>query len=903
MFRPANRRLFGRLPRSVVLVVFPSLIILTALGVDWWICLPEGETSTYVGRERCVECHPEETELWSGSDHDMAMDVATDETVLGDFDDAEFTHIAFDHVLLLDDDEIRAAVEAVEPRLWADALEDPTEQYGEDVALKLRSKISDAMSESARAELARLTEERKALAPLRPCDVTDAQREIGDALRLLKTEGKISTDFAVTSTMFRRDGKFFAETDNRDGELEEFEVKYVFGVRPLQQYLVEFPDGRVQCLPITWDTENESWYHLYCKEPIPFDDPLHWTGPLQNWNYMCAECHTTNLQKNYNLEENTYHTTWSEIDVSCETCHGPGSLHVKLAESGWVFWDRRYGYGLPDLNEEEPRKVIENCAPCHSRRRIVHPESIPGGKFLDSYLPEVLDGNHYYADGQILEEDYVYGSFIQSRMYDEDVSCIDCHDAHTAKVKFTDNRLCCQCHLSTDYDAVSHHHHPDDSQPGTLCVECHMPETKYMVVDPRRDHSLRIPRPELTVRLGIPNACNGCHDDFAKGETPEWAVETVTEWYGERKEPLHFSYGIAAGRELRASGDKQLAAITRQREVRGAIRASAVALLAGYQSGGGEAAAVAGLGDDDELVRAVSVRSLQHLEPDQLHGRLAPMLNDPIRAVRTEAARLLTQVPLRAFSSEERAAFDRALDEYMEGQDCVADQAAAHLNMAVIHTNLARDEIGRAEQAYQEAARLDSQAATGEARDTYLRAVRQATEEAFGDYRQALRIDPRFLPAKINLAMLLDQRGEKAEAEGQFREILGIEPELAEIHYSLGLLLAEDESRLAEAAESLVKAAELSPRNWRIRYNLGLAYQRLGRPIDAERCFKEALGIASDHPVDCLVALAILYSQQGHREEAARYADELIRLEPGNRQWKQFRANLLRESEADSQER
>ena len=379
----------------------------------------------------------------------------------------------------------------------------------------------------------------------------------------------------------------------------------------------------MQCLPIAWDTENQSWYHLYCKEPIPFDDPLHWTGPLQNWNYMCAECHTTNLQKNYNLRENTYHTTWSEIDVSCETCHGPGSLHVKLAESGGVFWDRRYRYGLPELNETQPRGVIENCAPCHSRRRVVHPDATPGGKFLDSYLPEVLDRELYYADGQILDEDYVYGSFIQSRMYDEEVSCIDCHDPHTAKVKFTDNRLCCQCHISANYDTPSHHYHPDDSQPGTLCVECHMPETKYMVVDPRRDHSLRIPRPDLTVWLGIPNACNGCHDDFAKGETPEWALETVNQWYGKRKAPLHFAYGIAAGRELKPAGDKQLTAIVRQKELRGAIRASAIALLSGYRSGGGEAAAVAGLEDPDELIRAVSVRSLQYLE----RGSTAPPIN------------------------------------------------------------------------------------------------------------------------------------------------------------------------------------------------------------------------------------------------------------------------------------
>ncbi|MFH1264437.1 MAG: multiheme c-type cytochrome, partial [Planctomycetota bacterium] len=280
------------------------------LAVDWWTCLPEGEaeSATYVGREVCGRCHEKELREWTGSDHDLAMDHATSETVLGNFDDQEFTH------------------------------------------------------------------------------------------------------FAVTSKMFRRDGEFFITTDGGDGQMQTFPIKYTFGFRPLQQYLVEFPDGRVQCLPITWDTENERWYHLYPGEPIPHDDVLHWTRPLQNWNYMCAECHSTNLQKNYSLADNAYHTTFSEIDVSCETCHGPGSLHVELADAWGVFWDRRYGYGLPRLKAPDPRVEIETCAPCHSRRRIVFPGSRPGRKLLDHYLPEVLDNNLYYADGQVLEEDYVYGS-------------------------------------------------------------------------------------------------------------------------------------------------------------------------------------------------------------------------------------------------------------------------------------------------------------------------------------------------------------------------------------------------------------------------------------------------------------------------------------------------------------
>jgi len=748
------------------------------LAVDWWTCLPEGEaeSATYVGREVCGRCHEKELREWTGSDHDLAMDHATSETVLGNFDDQEFTH------------------------------------------------------------------------------------------------------FAVTSKMFRRDGEFFITTDGGDGQMQTFPIKYTFGFRPLQQYLVEFPDGRVQCLPITWDTENERWYHLYPGEPIPHDDVLHWTRPLQNWNYMCAECHSTNLQKNYDLADNAYHTTFSEIDVSCETCHGPGSLHVELADAWGVFWDRRYGYGLPRLKDPDSRVEIETCAPCHSRRRIVFPGNRPGRKLLDHYLPEVLDNNLYYADGQVLEEDYVYGSFIQSLMYSKGIRCTNCHDPHTMRVKFLDpkgpwnqvpdNRLCGQsgCHLPAKYDAVTHHHHPDASspiftkKPGTRCVECHMPETTYMVVDPRRDHSLRVPRPDLTVSLDIPNACNlsGCHDP-AKGETAEWAAAQCETWYGKPKGPPHFAHAIAAGRQGRLEGERALAEVARRKDNRAIVRASAISLLSHYQSGEAQFRAIEGLEDPDELVRAVSVRSLQSLPPQEFHRRLAPLLHDPVRAVRTEAARLLSVVPRREFSKDDADAFDASLAEYMKAQEAVEDQPAAHLNMAVVYANL--EELDKAEQAYQ----------------------------------TALRLDPQFVPARINLAMLYDRRGKKDEAEEQFRAVVRLEPELAEAHYSLGLLLAENPKRLEEASGLLAQAALLSPENPRIHYNFGLALQTLGRPQEAEKELKTALGL-SPKTTDFLNALAILYIQEKEWSRAAQCARELMRLEPANPQWGSLLDHIERES-------
>ena len=845
------------LARLLLVAVMAAPVLTAAVGlwlaVDWWICLPEGqmESATYVGRDVCRPCHEEESGLWTGSDHDLAMDRATPQTVLGDFDDRQFTHIAVDDVAKLDDPDVRTVIEQVETAAWAVALAD--------VSKPAEAKV---LANFPEAEKPKLIEARDRLEAVRPADVADAHHQIGDAMRRLKREGEITVDFAVTSKMSRRGEEFFVTTDDADGRMTTFPVKYVFGYRPLQQYLVEFPDGRVQCLPVTWDTENRRWYHLYPREPIPHDDVLHWTGRLQNWNYMCAECHSTNLRKNYDLAGDAYHTTFSEIDVSCETCHGPGSLHVRLAESWGVFWDRRYGYGLPRLKDEDPRVEIDSCAPCHSRRRIVYPDSRPGGKLLDHYLPEVLDGNLYYADGQILEEDYVYSSFIQSKMYDKGVRCSNCHDPHTTRVKSLDpqgpwnqvpnNRLCGQsgCHQPAKYDTVTHHQHPDDSKPGTRCVECHMPETKYMAVDPRRDHSLRVPRPDLTVSLNIPNACNlsGCHDDPSKGETAQWAADKCEEWYGKPEGPPHFAHAIAAGRERKPQGERALAEVAKRRDNRAIVRASAISLLSQYASGEAEFRAAEGLEDPDELVRAVSVRSLQSMPPDVLHRRLAPLLADPVRAVRTEAARLMSAVPRRELSKDEALAFDAALAEYIDAQKAVADQPAAHLNVAVVYGNLGN--FAKAEEAYQ----------------------------------TALRLDPDFVPARVNLAMLADRQGKKEEAEAQFRKVIQLEPELAEAHYSLGLLLAENEQRLDEAAKCLATARRLTPENPRIHYNYGLAVQKLGRVNEAEEALKSACRL-SPQTAAFLHALAILYAQQENWNAAKACAEGLTRMEPGNPQW------------------
>jgi predicted CXXCH cytochrome family protein len=927
-----RRRLFW-----LLILLVPPGAVGAWVAADWWFCLPDGEVAAYVGRERCAACHQKEVDAWTGSDHDRAMDLATPETVLGDFDNRQYTEFALEDLAKLPGGELRAVAAEVRAGPWALVLRGAGREF--------RQQVLSSLPESARAEV---IEAEKAPFPVRPCDVVTARQEIGDVARRLQAAGRIKLPFGVTSTMFRRGDEFFVTTDGPTGKLETFRVKYVFGFRPLQQYLVEFPDGieladgarmpkgSIQCLRLSWDTERKRWFGQYPGEQVPAGDELHWTGRLQNWNYMCADCHSTDLRKNYDQAAHAYRTTFSEIDVSCETCHGPGSLHVEIAESKRFFWDRRYRYGLPSLKDPDPRVEIENCAPCHSRRRIVSPDCPAeeqfqqrSGKYLDHYAHELFDQQSplladralYYADGQILEEDYEYGSFIQSKMYEKGVRCTNCHDPHAVRVKVadpTDNQLCTGCHSgahpSGKYDTATHHHHTDASKPGTRCVECHMPETRYMVVDPRRDHSLRVPRPDLTVSLGIPNACNGCHHDLSKGETPQWAADKVRQWYERREPDRHFAHAIAAGRAQQPGGEEALVALLRRRDTSAMVRASALLLLADYRSGNSRAAARGALEDPEALVRMTAVSALADLRGPNLADLLAPMLRDPVRAVRTEAARGLSQVPIGELPPEDRDAFREALGQYMLGQESLADQPFAHVNMALVYDNQGRTDLAQAQ--YETAVRLDprslparnnlgrlyaDQAAAAEKRVPLL--VKAGRDEEAAELEQQIRrqramaeeqflaaigAHPGFVEVRDNLARLYYVEGKTAEAETQFRKIIELQPRLAEARYSVGLMLAEDPNRLADAAKYLAEAARLAPAEARVRYNFGLALLKLGRAKEAEQELTAARSLAPNEP-DYVFALADLYLGQERWTEALECAQRLVFLRP---EVPQFRAML-----------
>ena len=670
----------------------------------------------------------------------------------------------------------------------------------------------------------------------------------------------------VTSTFYKKGDQFYVRTDGPDGKLHEYPITYTFGLFPLQQYLVPFPDGRLQCLGIAWDSRprqegGQRWFHLYPNEKIPHTDPLHWTGRNQAWNYMCAACHSTNLRPNYDLAKDSYATTWSEINVACEACHGPGSEHVAWAQkhpkassqAGWgsmgLVTDLKPASGSWSLEtgaatmhwkgDARSDHVVETCAPCHSRRRPITNKDETGARFLDAYIPVLLDDGVYYADGQIQEEDYEYTSFVQSKMHRAGVICTDCHNPHSAKLASDNlNVVCGKCHSLAIFDSEQHHHHKTDRD-GVRCVDCHMATATYMVVHVRRDHSFRLPRPDFSVAYGIPNACNQCHKD----KSAKWAVQAVNQWYGPgRGQEAQFVQALDAGRRGNVDAEKSLAALIADPAQPGIARATALSLIPAYLSPASMPTVQAALGDSDPLVRREAVGALEPLPAPERVRVATTLLADPIRSVRIEAARVLAGTPAGLVPEADRAALEGALSEFIASEMATAERPENHINLALLYA-----QMGRA-------------------------------TDAENELKTALRLDPESVPAMVNLADLYRSQQRENEAQQLLEKAIALAPNAAEPIHALGLLKVR-QKRYQDAIRLLAKAAALQPGNVRYSYVYAVALQSAGQTDRGIEVLQQA---HERRPADrdVLTGLIAFEREKGNVRLAATYANELRQLVP-----------------------
>ena len=660
-------------------------------------------------------------------------------------------------------------------------------------------------------------------------------------------KGEVFKSQGVSSSFFKRNGEFFANTEGPDGKNHDYKIEYVFGITPLQQYIVKFPNGHYQCLRQAWDTKKNKWFDLYPDFKVVHSEWLHWSRGGLNWNNMCADCHSTNVRKQYKQDDHSYDTKFALINVSCEACHGPGKEHVAdVKEQGENYRDS----GTMQMTlETSPKELVDQCARCHMRREMLTDRFNFEGTMLDHYYPQLLTEPTYYADGQILDEDYVYGSFVQSKMYHENVTCTNCHDAHTLERKFEGNKLCAQCHEPKRYDTEEHSFHKLGTE-GALCINCHMPGRFYMGNDFRRDHSFRIPRPDLSVKHGTPNACVGCHKD----KTDQWAADVLVKLKGAPKEN-HFSDLLVPGLKRVPDAHAKLLQLAKDTIYPEIARASAIIELPNYRDHAiVRKQLLSFLNDESPMVRASTADALNEISDPANVSYLLPLLKDEKRAVRIKAFGAIAIMDETKIPSKYKAAFEIVKKEYFTYLDGISDFVGGRINRA--NYILKKGDL----------------------------------QGAIKGYESALEIDNINNMARTNLANLYYQNGELEKAEKAFKTIIKQEPEYGATYYSYGLLLAELK-RTEDAIEQLELATVHMSDNPRAYYNLSLLYDGIQNKKKAESTIIRGLKALPQNE-SLLYLLAYHYANNNQKEKAKNIALQLVELFPNNSQYFTFLQQL-----------
>ncbi len=646
----------------------------------------------------------------------------------------------------------------------------------------------------------------------------------------------------INYSFFKKGSDFYVNTEGAGGKYQDYKIAYTFGVTPLQQYLIEFPDGKYQCLLAAWDAKQQKWYDLQPNLKVHHDEWMHWTGGSMTWNNMCADCHSTNLQKKYDATTGKYNTTYSIINVSCEACHGPSSTHIEYYENEEKYKDINPPklYMDASMNSKE---LVQKCARCHSRRSQLTEYFDYKGHFLDHYNPSKMIDPVYELDGQIKDEDYVYGSFVQSKMYHNGVSCKDCHDVHSLKLKKEGNALCLSCH-EPKYDTYSHHFHKQNTE-ASQCINCHMTGKTYMGNDFRRDHSFRVPRPDQTLTYGTPNACNTCHTD----KTAKWASNFIKSKYGEKR-PEHYSDNLLAGYHGDNEAFYKVFSKTNNPEI---IRATALNQY-GNQSLSEEEInrLIALVNDSSALVRNETVLTLGKLNQLDLSETIEPLLLDSVRLVRISAARYLNMKNSEVLEND---SFKTAQKEY--------------LNELKVNTDFA----------------------SGQHQIALYNQAKGNTDKAIEAYKKALKIDNYYNRSRMNLALLEYNRGNIQLAEELYLKITQQEPEYSYPYFMLGLLYNES-GKPEKSLEYLAKACDnKQPILPRAFYNYGLKLQEKGLYKKSIEVLNKALKTV---PFDESLLYVKLLGQMkmNQTEDAYDTCVLLLKISPDNNNYKEILETL-----------
>ncbi|MCL3779719.1 hypothetical protein EMN47_04865 [Prolixibacteraceae bacterium JC049] len=655
-----------------------------------------------------------------------------------------------------------------------------------------------------------------------------------------------------------------AEYATKDGtELKRYEAVWTLGGRNISYFLTPMEGGRLQTLPLAYDENRKEWYSTPASAMRHFpnntgdgtDQELPWTHSLYTFNTTCHSCHVSQLNNNFDLKTNKYHTTWKESGINCETCHGPSQEHVRVCKEA--------GEGnVPDdlkiiiTSTFTPDQHDWSCSSCHAKMNPLTASYPPGEDFWQHFNLMTLENPDYYVDGRDLGENYTYTTWLQSKCADEsDLHCVSCHTS-SGRYRFKGEKhmvACAKCHQEQANNFEKHSHHPAGKD--ITCVSCHMPTTEFARMT-RSDHSMRPPMPAATIEFGSPNACNSCHDD----KTPQWANKHVTKWKGNKYQQKTLQLGrlVLQARKGEWKNLNAMVEVVKDTTENIVFRNSLIRLMYSCNDSKLLPVYLELMKADHPMLRGSATEGLRSfLNQPEAKTALLEAAKDKYRLVRMAAATVLSAYPAQSFSPMEKAVVDKVFAEYQEFLVIRPDSWGSHYNQGNFHHQ--QGNYHAAIDAFKQSAKLE-----GEVVEPLVNA--SMSYSMLGDFAQAeeklleaLKRQPNNAAANFNYGLLMGQMKRMDEAKAALEKALQYDKNMAPAAYNLAVMYAQTDLNLALNYSK--KAWELAADNVRYGYTYAFYLQQNNQIDAAIKTLKKVLATEPNYG-DAYQMIASLYQRK-----------------------------------------
>ncbi|WP_027357871.1 HEAT repeat domain-containing protein [Desulforegula conservatrix] len=652
------------------------------------------------------------------------------------------------------------------------------------------------------------------------------------------------TGIVINGNNYLSDLKNGEVTENGPKGKKNYKIEHVLGGKNVYYFLTLLDKGRLQTLPIAYDVNKKEWFDTVASGIRHFPggeqgQSINWKEYQYTFNTACYGCHVSQLSTNYDLLSDTYHTTWAEPGINCETCHGSSIEHNKIAKAAPV------GQPLPDskiISTKTMTKTQRNdlCSGCHAKASPLTIESKPGEKFYDHFDLVTLEDPDFYPDGRDLGENYTLTSWSMSPCFKSGkIDCMHCHTSsgryRFKKEKFND--ACMPCHEDKIKDPAAHTHHAADGE-GSKCISCHMPMTSFARMN-RSDHSMLPPTPASTVAYKSPNACNLCHAD----KDAAWADKTVRKWrtHDYQAPVLKRAALIDAARKRDWKKLPEMLSYINDPKHDEIFATSLIRLIQPVQDQNVLYALLSAAKDPSPLVRGAAVQALGLMPTTESLQALIVASKDEYRLVRVRAAAGIASFPKKSVPVAYESQLKKANNEYIASITARPDQWTSHYNMG--NYLLDQGDAKKAVASYQTALQLDPQVIMPMVNTSMAYAQMGENNKAEASLYKALKLSPDNAAANFNMGLLKAEKKELKEAEEYMKKAFDADPNMAQAAYSLCIITAKD--RIDEAVDWCRKASELRPHDPKYAYTLAFYLNQKG---DKEASIKTLNRILKEYP-------------------------------------------------------